>query len=110
MARIYFFRGKAATGKTTRINILSKKLNIQVLHKDDIFDVLHPYMESNSENNQARYDLLTKLIQNNIDNGMDLIVDIGLSNLAYWLEFMENLNLDSVTWITFLWDCSDKDI
>ena len=37
---IYIFRGKSATGKTTLTNILSRKINVPVLRKDDIFDQL----------------------------------------------------------------------
>ena len=40
---IYIFRGKSATGKTTLTNILSQKINIPVLRKDDIFDQLSKY-------------------------------------------------------------------
>lgn len=52
MSSIYFFRGKAATGKTTITNILSKEINVTVLRKDDIFDVLSQYIGVNSDNNR----------------------------------------------------------
>jgi len=60
VASIYFFRGKAATGKTTITNILSKEINVAVLRKDDVFDVLLPYIGDNSNKNRITYDLLAK--------------------------------------------------
>lgn len=52
MASIYFFRGKTATGKTTITNILSKEINVAVLRKDDVFDVLSLYIGDNSNKNR----------------------------------------------------------
>ena len=40
---IYIFRGKSATGKTTLTNMLSERINVPVLRKDDIFDRLAEY-------------------------------------------------------------------
>lgn len=51
MSNIYFFRGKAATGKTTISNKLSKKINVPVLRKDDIFNKISKYIDDNSLNN-----------------------------------------------------------
>lgn len=41
---LYIFRGKSATGKTTLTNLLSGKINVPVLRKDDIFDTLSKYV------------------------------------------------------------------
>lgn len=41
MSNIYFFRGKAATGKTTITNILSSKINVPILRKDDIKQLMN---------------------------------------------------------------------
>lgn len=107
MSSIYFFRGKAATGKTTITDILSNKLNVSILRKDNIFDVISQYITDNSLNNCVTYDLLSKLIQINIDNGTDVIVDIGLSNTDGWNTFQSKINFKNSTVFTFLCDCSD---
>lgn len=107
MSNIYFFRGKAATGKTTITNILSSKINVSVLRKDDIFDVIYHYIKDNSQNNSISYELLSKLIQTNINNKADIIVDIGLSNTNGWKTFQSKLDFKDCKVFTFLCDCTD---
>lgn len=110
MPSIYFFRGKAATGKTTITNILSNKINVPVLRKDDIFDVISHYIKDNSQVNSISYDLLSKLIQTNINNKTDIIVDIGLHNTNGWRTFQSKLDFEDCKKFTFLCDCSDSAI
>lgn len=110
MSSIYFFRGKAATGKTAITNILSNRINASILRKDNIFDVVSHYIADNSLNNSVTYDLLSKLIQTNIDNGADVIVDIGLSNTDGWKTFQSKIDFKNSTVFTFLCDCSDMAI
>lgn len=107
MSSIYFFRGKAATGKTTITNALSRKINVPVLRKDDIFDTLSCYIKDNSQNNNVTYNLLSKLIQTNINNKADLIIDIGLSSINGWKVFQSKLDYKDCNVFTFLCDCSD---
>ncbi|CAH1217093.1 hypothetical protein PAECIP111891_04550 [Paenibacillus allorhizoplanae] len=38
MSKIILFRGMAGTGKSTLSRALAKKLQLPVLHKDDIYD------------------------------------------------------------------------
>lgn len=108
MSSIYFFRGKAATGKTTITNILSKKINVAVLRKDDIFDVLSQYIGDNSDNNRVTHDLLARLIQTNINNNTDLIVDIGLYNNTHWHTFQSKIDFKECKVYNFLCDCTDS--
>ncbi len=110
MSNIYFFRGKAATGKTTISNSLSSKINVPILRKDVIFDELSQCIEDNALNNSITYSLLSKLIQTNINNGTDIIVDIGLSDIGGWNIFRARLDLKHYNVITFLCDCSNLDI
>lgn len=107
MSKIYFFRGKAATGKTTITSILSSKINVPILRKDDIFDVLSLCIKDNSQNNSISYSILSKLIQTNINNKADIIVDIGLSNTNEWRTFQSKLDYKDCKTFTFLCDCSD---
>lgn len=66
--KVYMFRGKSATGKTTLTNILSQRLNIPILRKDDIFDTLSKYETDIAILNSTSYDILAKQIQTCIDN------------------------------------------
>lgn len=110
MSSIYFFRGKAATGKTTITNILSKEIHVAVLRKDDVFDVLSQDIEDNLDKNRISYDLLSKLIQTNINNNTDLIVDIGLYNNTHWHTFQSKINYQECRVYNFLCDCTDRPI
>ncbi len=58
MSSIYFFRGKAATGKTIITDALSSKIKVSILRKDNIFDAISHYIDDNSLNNSLTYDVL----------------------------------------------------
>ncbi len=107
MANIYFFRGKAATGKTTITDALSNKIKVSILRKDNIFDAISHYIDDNSLNNSITYDLLAKMIQTNINNCTDIIVDIGLSSTESWKLFLSKIDFKNSRVFTFHCDCSD---
>ncbi|MGM9935893.1 MAG: AAA family ATPase [Candidatus Ornithomonoglobus sp.] len=107
---IYIFRGKSATGKTALTNILSKKLNIPVLRKDDIFDELSKYEKDISVLNSASYDILARQIQTCIDNNSDVIVDIALQHTPSLKVFLNKIDFKDSTIYQFFCDCSNDDI
>jgi len=107
MANVIIFRGKAATGKTTLSNMLSKRMNISVLRKDSIFDVVSRYVEDNNMNNSITYDVLSNMIQASINNDTDIIVDIGLANTSSWKTFLSKIDFKESRILSFLCDCSD---
>lgn len=107
---IYIFRGKSATGKTTLTNILSKKLNVPVLRKDDIFDALSNHESDTAILNSASYDILAKQIQTCIDNKTDIIVDIALGHTPSLKKFLSKIDSKDSTVHHFFCDCSDNDI
>jgi len=109
MSNIIIFRGKAATGKTFVTNYLSKKLNIAVIRKDDIYDSLSMYNLEHSINNAATYDIIAKIIQTNIDIGADLIVDISLAHNPYFQQFLSKIHFNNSQLYSFLCICSDKE-
>ena len=108
--KIYFFRGKSATGKTTLTNMLSSKINVPILRKDDIFDTLSVYMENIPALNSASYDILAKQIQTCIDNNSDIIVDVALQDSKSIETFLSKINFKSAQIYRFLCDCSDDSI
>lgn len=107
---IYIFRGKSATGKTTLTNLLSNKINVPVLRKDDIFDTLSKYVSDISTLNGASYDILARQIQTCIDNNSDIIIDIALQDTKALETFLNKINLKNATIHRFFCDCSDTDI
>ncbi len=108
--KLYFFRGKAATGKTLISNALSKQLNISVLRKDDIFDSISLHISDNILNNNITYDLLAKQIQTNIDNGTDIIVDVGLANINSLSVFLNKIDFKSANVCKYYCECLDNKI
>lgn len=110
MSKIYLFRGKAATGKTTITNLLCKKLNIVILRKDDIYDKLSLCNLDHSVNNHASYEVLASIIQTNVDLNCDIIIDIGLAHKAHIKEFLSKVNWRNSKIHNFLCICSDNRI
>lgn len=107
---IYLFRGKSATGKTTLTNLLSQKLNIPVLRKDDIFDALAKYQTDIAILNSSSYDILAKQIQTCIDNQSDVIVDIALQHTPSLKFFLSKVDFKNSTVYRFFCDCSNDDM
>lgn len=107
---IYIFRGKSATGKTTLANILSRRLNIPVLRKDDIFDSLSKHETDIDILNSASYDILAKQIQTCIDNQSDVMVDIALQHTPSLEMFLNKIDFKGSTVYRFFCDCSNNDM
>lgn len=107
---IYIFRGKSATGKTTLTNILSQKLNVPVLRKDDIFDSLSKHETDIGILNSASYDILAKQIQTCIDNQSDIIIDIALQDTKALETFLNKIDFKNETVHRFFCDCSNNDM
>lgn len=109
MNTLFIFRGKAATGKTTATDLLSKKIKVVVLRKDDVYDKLAKYNLEHAELNNASYDILVKVLQSNIDRGCNLIVDIGLLHKPYMEQFLSKLNLKETRVIQLLCVCNNHE-
>lgn len=109
MGNIYIFRGKAATGKTTLSEMLAKELAIPVIRKDDVVDALKmTHTDKNFVNNEVCYNILYKIIQTNLDLGVDFIVDTipAATNGAKF--FLDRLDFKDNKAYKFLIDCSDE--
>lgn len=107
---IYIFRGKSATGKTTLTNILSQKLNVPVLRKDDIFDSLSKHEKDIGILNSASYDILAAQIQTCIDNQSDVIIDVALQHTPSLKTFLNKIDFGDSTIYRFFCDCSNDNI
>lgn len=110
MSNIYFFRGKAATGKTTITNRLSTVLNVSILRKDDIFDSISKFIEDPEKKHSISYEVLANLIQTNVDNKTDIIIDVGLSDTRQLKGFISKINFRESNILYFLCDCSDLEV
>ncbi|WP_432663960.1 AAA family ATPase [Wukongibacter baidiensis] len=108
MSKIFLFRGKAATGKTTITDLLSNELNVAILRKDDIYDKLSVFNLEHSEKNKASYDILEKILQTNIDTNSNLILDVSLAHNPYLNHFLSKIDLKGSQIYKFLCICSNQ--
>ncbi len=107
---IYFFRGKAATGKTKVAQIIKDQKGFITISKDEVFDeLLNQGIEWDSANSLT-YNKLAETIQRHHDEGFDAIVDIGLAHTPYFSKFLSKMNLGKGNVKFFLFVCSKGDL
>jgi adenylate kinase family enzyme len=80
MSNIILFRGMAGTGKSTLSKALAKRLQLPVLHKDDIYDSVAGYVEEHEIRNKICFDLLYRFLDNVIKSNSGIILDFGLNH------------------------------
>ena len=94
MNMILFFRGKAATGKTTIADIVSNQKKFTVISKDSVFDELLKQGLDWDTANSLAYDKLADTIQEYYDMDLNVIVDLGLAHTPYFTKFFNKMKLD----------------
>jgi len=62
-----------------------------------------------SMNNSSTYDIITRIIQTNIDIGSDVIVDISLAHNPCYEQFLSKIDFNNSKVYQFLCICSDKE-
>lgn len=107
MGKIYIFRGKAATGKSTLANLLAKELSLPVFRKDDIIDGMKWKDPSQPLDQETCYNILCRLMQTNLDLGTSFILDAGLGDRRDAARFFSRLDFGSNQVYSFFTDCSD---
>lgn len=110
MAKVILFRGKAGVGKTTLSSRVSKELSIPVVRKDDVYDSIAPYIENYEITNKACYDILYRIIETNLSNGIDIIVDAGFHDIDQVLQFKRWVKSKKGYFISILCICSNEEI
>ena len=110
MAKVIVFRGKAGVGKTTISNAVAQKLRIPVIRKDDVYDPFAAYVESHEIKNRACYDVLYRIVETNLSNGLNVIVDAGFHSMEDIMRFRNWTISKDAIFISFLCICSDEDI
>jgi len=110
MGNIYVFRGKAASGKSTLAGMLARRLSVPIICKDDVVDALKttPGIDKSLISNEIYYNILHKIIQTNLDIGVDMILDIALGHRHYAKAFFDKLDFKSnnITWFFII--CSNE--
>ncbi|MDR6552621.1 AAA family ATPase [Paenibacillus qinlingensis] len=82
MPKIILFRGRAGTGKSTFSNDLAKRINVPVLHKDDIYDSVAGFVAEHGSRNKICFDLLYRFLETVIHSNATIILDYGLNNIV----------------------------
>ncbi|MFB9324549.1 AAA family ATPase [Paenibacillus aurantiacus] len=80
MSTIVLFRGKAGTGKSTLSMELAKRMNVVVLHKDDIYDSVAEYVSDHGARNKICFEFLYKFLQHVLASNSAVMLDFGLNN------------------------------
>jgi adenylate kinase family enzyme len=80
--KIILFRGRPASGKTTISKALSLQLGLPVIHKDDIYDSLVPFIADHAARNKAAHDILYAMLESNAHADSTIILDFPFQNAA----------------------------
>ena len=110
MTKIILFRGKAGVGKTTLSNKVSRRLNIPIIRKDDIYDSIAENENNHKLRNAICEKIIRKLIKTGIENNTTLIIDNPYHHHNQIDEFQEWLKKQGVELISILVICSNENI
>ncbi len=107
---ILFFRGKAATGKSTAAALCAQRLGAAIVSKDSVFDGFLKQGHCRTEANALAYDALVLAIKEAQHWKQTLIVDIGLAHTPYFEDFLKKVALQPSERRLFLFTCSDDPV
>lgn len=107
MSKIILFRGKSGTGKTTLSNELGRRLNLPVLHKDDIYDSVAELLPAHDLRNKIYFDFLYRFLQSVIDSNASIIIDYGFNNYVDAQIFKKWIDERGGQLLSFLCICSN---
>lgn len=83
--KVILFRGRPASGKTTISKALGLQLGIPVIHKDDIYNSLAPYISDHTIRNKAAHDTLYAILESNNHAASTVILDFPFQNTVDFL-------------------------
>jgi len=111
MGNVYVFRGMAGVGKTTLAGMLASKLKIPMLCKDHIVEgakMSQKIIDRTILNNVLYFDIYYKIIQANLDLGVDMVLDVALGDRSHAQTFFDRLNFGNNQRFGFFIKCSDE--
>ncbi|PWK79679.1 putative kinase [Mucilaginibacter oryzae] len=107
---LILFRGRPGTGKTTMSNLLSSKMEVPIIRKDDIYDQLVSLSSNHDLRNKATFDIIYSIIASNIHSSSTLIVDCPFQFEEDITSFRVWCRDRQVRLKTILVTCSDEHI
>lgn len=110
MSKIIVFRGKAGVGKSLLSSELARRLNIPVIRKDDVFDTIYKYVSDNTIRNSICYDLITKIIDTNLESKTDIIIDCPFHFNKQLTELWQRIEEKLGQFKPILCICSDEHV
>ena len=108
MSKVILIRGKAGTGKSTLANALGRKLNVTILHKDDIYDTVAAFVNNHGDRNKICFDLLHKILISSLNSKVDIIIDFGYNNLDDVEKLKAWVKQHNGEWKSIICTCDDK--
>jgi tRNA uridine 5-carbamoylmethylation protein Kti12 len=106
--KLILFRGRPGTGKTSLSNLLSSRIHVPILRKDDIYDVISALEPEHHERNRITYKLLYTILDTNRHQAPTVILDFpfqapeDIAGLRSWCDGHK------VTLKSILVTCSDE--
>jgi adenylate kinase family enzyme len=110
MSNIILFRGMAGTGKSTLSKALAIRLQLPVLHKDDLYDSVAGYVEEHDVRNKICFDFLYRFLENVIKSNSVIILDFGFNHLDDIRKFKEWISENGGELQTIRCICSDESL
>ena len=106
--KLILFRGRPGVGKTLLSGLLSQRLNVPVLRKDDMYDHIAFLNTDHGLRNKAAHDVLYAIFKSNAHSSSQFILDFpfqfdaDIEQLETWCR-ANNVELRSI-----LTTCSDE--
>ncbi|MBD3920411.1 AAA family ATPase [Paenibacillus sp. PR3] len=110
MSIIILFRGKSATGKTTLSNELGRRLQLPVLHKDDLYDSIASRVTEHGSRNQICFDFLYRFLETIIYTKASIVLDFGFNHIRDALNLKDWIESRGGTLHAFQCVCSDDSV
>ncbi|MFD2584478.1 AAA family ATPase [Pedobacter vanadiisoli] len=107
---LILFRGRPGTGKTTMSNLVSAKMSVPIIRKDDIYDQLVSLSGNHDLRNKITFNIIYSLVTSNIHNSSTLIIDCPFQFEEDITSFRAWCRTHQVHLKTILVTCSDERI
>ncbi len=89
MIFLVVFQGPTGIGKTTLANALARRLQVPVVDKDDIKDIIFPSLGDTKSTGAASINVMWNIAEKQLKNGLSVICDYPLGWVSDYLRAIE---------------------
>jgi predicted kinase len=108
--KIILFRGRPGAGKTTVSNICAKRMNLPVLRKDDIYDVVAESVAEHTIRSGISYCVLYKILESNAGSNATFVLDYPFHHPGDMEKIRVWCRVHKVILKSILVTCSDENV